>query len=699
MKNDFHHNDRAGLFSQLELDSVISHFKIIRKITSGSSGNIYHAKDLKLNRSVAIKFLATEFSSDQKLKEEFTEKIKAVASVNHPNIIKIFEYAEYEGHPYYVMEYIDGQTLTHYIKNEEFSLYNILDIAVQICEGLISICDSTVLRQIINPDNYLIDKRNHVYLYDFGIYESGESEPGTNHYIRANQLAFLAPEQLENQSYNCRSELFSFGVIFYEMLTGVNPFKRDNSQATKDAIKNDTPLPISEFRPGFPEEIQKIINMLLAKAPDDRYKHIKNLCIYLKQELAKLTMQHSQENLRQIIDLVPHMIFAKNEKGEFILANHAVAEAYGMAVEEIVGLKHDRLHNTPMEVDKMLGDDLEVIKTGYPKFIPEEKFTDTRGNTRILQTIKIPYKAVGSSEPAILGVAIDITEYKRASERLKESKRTLSTLLSNLPGMAYRCNNDRDWTMEFVSSGCRGLTGYEADDIINNKMVSYNDIIVTDFQEQVWNDVQKGVDNKKPFQTVYKIKTKDQKEKWVWEQGQGILSEDGEVLALEGFITDITDRMEMEAELRKTSEELKKEQESLIEKNIALKELLDMIEKERKDYQHQISQDIEKSLIPYINKLRDKLPDGEIEDYNEIEFGIKTILNKDIDDYREKFETLSPREAEIAELIKQGMSTKQITEMLNLSQYTVHKHREQIRKKLGITNKRINLSIYLQLHS
>ena len=145
---------------------------------------------------------------------------------------------------------------------------------------------------------------------------------------------------------------------------------------------------------------------------------------------------------------------------------------------------------------------------------------------------------------------------QRSEQALTESKRTLATLLSNLPGLAYRCANDRDWTMEFVSDGCYGLTGYAAEDLLHNKKVSYNDLIHSDDREQVWHGVQAAVQENRPFQLTYRIRTADGQEKWVWEQGRMVPSAHGGQQALEGFIADITAHRQAMDELRKHQDHL-----------------------------------------------------------------------------------------------------------------------------------------------
>jgi len=143
-------------------------------------------------------------------------------------------------------------------------------------------------------------------------------------------------------------------------------------------------------------------------------------------------------------------------------------------------------------------------------------------------------------------ILVSVLERKKAEEALRESQRALLTLMSNLPGMAYRCRNDRDWTMEFVSDGCHDLTGYECADLLHNATISYAQLILPDDQEPVWNNVQVALREKGPYQLLYRIRTADGAMKWVWERGRGVFSARGELLALEGFIADITERLHAE---------------------------------------------------------------------------------------------------------------------------------------------------------
>jgi PAS domain S-box-containing protein len=162
----------------------------------------------------------------------------------------------------------------------------------------------------------------------------------------------------------------------------------------------------------------------------------------------------------------------------------------------------------------------------------------------------------------IIGIAPLFRGARQSAVSLYESQRKLYTLMENLPGMAYRCLNDKDWTMEFVSQGCNRLTGYQPEDIIGNRVKAYNDLIHPDDRQQVWDRVQAVLPERRPFQLSYRIITASGAEKWVWEQGRGVYSSSGELLALEGFIADDTERHRAE-ELMLAEKNARKEQKRL----------------------------------------------------------------------------------------------------------------------------------------
>jgi PAS domain S-box-containing protein len=261
-------------------------------------------------------------------------------------------------------------------------------------------------------------------------------------------------------------------------------------------------------------------------------------------------LRKSEAHLRAIIDSEPECVKTVAIDGTLLAMNPAgLAMVQAKSEEEVVGRNIFQLvHPEDRPAYKTLHQSISQGQSDTLQF----RIVGLQGRLRWMESYAVPLKDRQGRILSILSVTRDITERKQAEEALRESQRTLSTLMSNLPGMAYRCRNDRDWTVEFVSEGCFRLTGYHPSDLIMNQKFSYASIIHPDDQEPVWNDVQAALQEKKPFQLLYRIRTASGEEKWVWEQGRGIFSSGGDLLALEGFITDITERRRAEEELRRS---------------------------------------------------------------------------------------------------------------------------------------------------
>jgi PAS domain S-box-containing protein/putative nucleotidyltransferase with HDIG domain len=191
----------------------------------------------------------------------------------------------------------------------------------------------------------------------------------------------------------------------------------------------------------------------------------------------------------------------------------------------------------------------EVYRTGVPTKAFDWELIRKDGSKCFVETVVSPIIDSDNIKKGFRGIARDVTERKRAEEELKDRERTLSTLISNLPGFVYRCVNDKDWTMEYISEGCLSVTGYEPNDFIKNKTLCYNDIVHPDFRETLWEKWQVLLAKKEPFVEEYPIINKDGEIRWVWERGVGVYSENGELLFLEGFITDINERKKAEEKL------------------------------------------------------------------------------------------------------------------------------------------------------
>lgn len=251
--------------------------------------------------------------------------------------------------------------------------------------------------------------------------------------------------------------------------------------------------------------------------------------------------------LQALLQVTPDVIIFKDRRHRLLACSQAKCEHHGLKMQEMIGLTDYDLF-PPEQAEYFEAEEDEVMRTGQP--LVAEHLLDLPGGQRWYEAIKTPLRDAQGNIIGILCTERDITERKQAEAALQEAQRTLSTLMSNLPGMVYRCRNDKDWTMEFVSEGCRSLTGYQPDDLIHNSRVTYAELIHPADRQMVWDTVQQGVVAHRPFQMTYRIVATSGEEKWVWEQGQPIFSPAGKLLFLEGFITDVTPQKKTEEALR-----------------------------------------------------------------------------------------------------------------------------------------------------
>src|SRR5215470_4505765 len=275
----------------------ISHYRILEKLGAGGMGVVYLAEDTKLGRKVAIKILSSEFTTNKDRLHRFELEASAASNLNHPNILTIHEVGVDDGRHYIATEFIDGVTLRRKMAASQLETHEILDIAVQVASALEEAHSAGIVHRDIKPDNIMVRRNGYVKVLDFGLakltekVDRGPSDAeastkvlvqtdagvvmGTSHY--------MSPEQARGKPVDARSDIWSLGVVIYEMVAGKPPFEGETSTDVIVAITQKEPLPLLRFAPNLPAELDWIVTKALRKDREERYQTIKELLTDLRK--------------------------------------------------------------------------------------------------------------------------------------------------------------------------------------------------------------------------------------------------------------------------------------------------------------------------------------------------------------------------------------------------------------------------------
>jgi non-specific serine/threonine protein kinase len=272
------------------IDEVISHYRIIKKIGSGGMGEVYLAEDTKLRRQVALKFLPKQLTADKEARLRFEREAQAAAALNHLNIVTVHEIGEHEGQVFIALEYVEGRTLDELITGGPLSgdlrgnlpIPQVLEIAIQVASGLAAAHEKGVVHRDIKPQNILVDKNGRVKILDFGLAKLKGVSLLTKESSTLGTVYYMSPEQTMGKEVDHRTDIWSLGVLLYEMLTGKLPFKGDYEQAVIYSILNEDPGKATEIRKDLPPDFDRILEKALAKDPVDRYQHVDDLLVDLR---------------------------------------------------------------------------------------------------------------------------------------------------------------------------------------------------------------------------------------------------------------------------------------------------------------------------------------------------------------------------------------------------------------------------------
>ena len=264
------------------IGQTISHYKILSELGRGSMGVVYKAEDTKLERTVALKFLASHLLEDEESHARFIREAKAAASLDHQNICTVHEIDEIDGQTFIAMAYIEGQSVKDKIAERPLKLEEALDIAIQTAQGLRAAHQKEIVHRDIKPANLMLTEEGQVKVMDFGLAQLAEQSRLTKTATMLGTPAYMSPEQAQRLPTDRRTDIWSLGVVIYKMVIGRLPFEGERQEAVLYAIGNEEPEPPTALRSRVPLELDRIVEKALAKSPDERYQHVEEMIVDLK---------------------------------------------------------------------------------------------------------------------------------------------------------------------------------------------------------------------------------------------------------------------------------------------------------------------------------------------------------------------------------------------------------------------------------
>ena len=283
MTADNSSDDKTQSITVISVGSTVSRYKILGKIGAGGMGEVYLAEDPSLNRKLALKFLPPTLASNEDFRARFMREAQSAASLNHPNVITIHEIADYNGRLFIAMEYLEGRSLSDVITDGIPGLQTTLNIITQISLGLKKAHEADIVHRDIKPDNIYVTNDDLVKILDFGLAHRETDMQLTQDGTVLGTVNYMSPEQGQGLKVDNRSDIFSLGVVFYELLTGRKPFKRSSVPATIHAIVHESPKGLTHYSPYLPPNLQKILDKAMAKSPAQRYQTLGEMLIDIRR--------------------------------------------------------------------------------------------------------------------------------------------------------------------------------------------------------------------------------------------------------------------------------------------------------------------------------------------------------------------------------------------------------------------------------
>lgn len=273
--------------------NIAGKYEILAEIGRGGMGVVYKARDTRLQRTVALKFLPAELTQDKEAKKRFIQEAQAAAALEHPNICTVYEVDEADGQTFIAMSFIKGQSLKDRLESGHLDIDLAKDIIIQVAEGLKEAHEKGIVHRDIKPANIMLTEKDQAKITDFGLAKLSWGVDLTKTSTIMGTVAYMSPEQAKGEKADHRTDIWSLGAMFYEMLSGERPFMKDQEQALIFAILNDKPTPLSLLRSDIPAHLEQVIDNALAKKLSERYQNIQEMIQDLKQSIAVLKTEKS----------------------------------------------------------------------------------------------------------------------------------------------------------------------------------------------------------------------------------------------------------------------------------------------------------------------------------------------------------------------------------------------------------------------